>query len=101
MCYQEANAQPQLLKDIEQYRARHDADLRALLDEGRSMRPPTRFRQALLRQLADPFYSLYSACAAVVEPTDSALRHLRRRLADFGEPYPETFLRDQLLPFTA
>lgn len=96
---QEENSQAQLLRDIEAYRKRYDEDLETLLDEGREMRPPARFRQALLRQLADPYYSLSAACVAVVEPSDSALRQLRQQLERSATPFPVRFVERDLLAF--
>lgn len=93
---QEGNSQAHLLHDIQQYQERY-ADLRTLLEEGQGVTPPARFRQALLRQVADPFYSLYSACAAVVEPTESAMRAMDRALSTL----PEAFRREHLRAYAA
>ncbi len=77
---QEDNSQRHLLQDIAAYRARYDGDLAILLEEGEGVTPPGRFRQAVLRQLADPYYSLYAACCAIVEPSAAASRALGREL---------------------
>jgi hypothetical protein len=71
------------------------------MEEGQGMRPPSRFRQALLRQLADPYYSLYSACAAVVEPSDRTFRTLQTLLAGAPATMPEAFLTTELPGVTA
>lgn len=102
---QEENSQKVLLDHIASYHADHwdrqdeEAGLLALLEDG-AITPPPRYRQALLRQLADPFYSIYAACVAVVEPSDEALRLLRRRLAQATPALPDRFVNDELRAFS-
>jgi ATP-dependent helicase YprA (DUF1998 family) len=98
---QEGNQQQQLIRDTEAYRTRYAADLQTLMEEGQGMRPPSRFRLALLRQLADPYYSLYSACAAVVEPSDRTMRTLRTQLAQAPTPFPASLVESELLGVVA
>ena len=40
---------------------------------------PQEYRLALLRQVADPFYSMQRMCAAVLEPTASGLKRLQKK----------------------
>jgi ATP-dependent helicase YprA (DUF1998 family) len=88
----EGRSQEQLIEHVRQFREFYDADLQAALEEEWRPTPPPRYDQALLRQLADPFYSLYAACAAVVQPSRASLRKLDRQLAGL----PEAFRRDHL-----
>ncbi len=88
----EGRSQAQLLEDIREYRNRYDESLAIALRENRQARTPSRYQQALLRQLCDPFYSLYAACAAVVEPADSAIRAIDRLLPDL----PASFRQESL-----
>jgi ATP-dependent helicase YprA (DUF1998 family) len=84
----DGQAQRQLLEDCRRFRQDFDGDLSLALDEEWTPEPPLRFRQALLRQLCDPYYSLLAACAAVVEPRKPTLRQLERRLGDSVQSGP-------------
>lgn len=72
-----------LLEECARFRKDYD-DLDTAFGDRWRPSPPTRFRTALLRQIADPYYSLVAACAAVVEVAPTTLRKLQRRLAGFG-----------------
>ncbi len=72
--------QKELLEECARFRKDYD-DLDTALADKWHPTPPTRFRTALLRQIADPYYSLVAACAAVVEAAPAKLRILQRRLA--------------------
>lgn len=82
----EGRSQEILLEGIERYRDLCDADLDTAL-EVLNLLPPDGYRSALLRQLCDPFYSLYAACAAVVQPTRFALRQIEKGLSDLPEQF--------------
>jgi Lhr-like helicase len=76
----DGSAQSTLIEECQAFRRDYDGDLELALDSGWKPLPPIRYRQGLLRQLGDPYYSLVAACAAVVEPRPSKLRLLERRL---------------------
>lgn len=76
---QEDNSQQRLLEDISHYRKYFDSDLETALDE-MSVTLPTGYQRALLRQLCDPYYSLYAIAAAYVRPISSTLRKIQRQL---------------------
>jgi Lhr-like helicase len=86
-------SQEQLLDDIRRYRHFYDADLQTALEEN-NWRDifPYQYRLALLRQLVDPYYSLYAACAAVARPSKASLRYLKRKLSSL----PASFYQEQL-----
>jgi ATP-dependent helicase YprA (DUF1998 family) len=90
----ESGAQGQLFDAVKSFRELYDGDLQLALDENWRPEIPQRYSQALLRQLSDPYYSLYAACAAVTQPSGPALRLLKRQqdsaLKKIGE--------EQLLP---
>jgi len=88
----EERSQKKLLDDIKRYQVDYDADLQVALDEDWVEESPLQYKLALLRQLADPFYSLYAACAAYTKPTQVSLRKLKRRLSNL----PAEFLTGQL-----
>lgn len=90
----EGNSQERLIEHVRQFRDFYDADLQAALSEDWRPTPPPRYHQALLRQLADPFYSLYAACAAVAQPSQASLRRLERQLASLRETFRREHLRD-------
>jgi Domain of unknown function (DUF1998)/DEAD/DEAH box helicase/Helicase conserved C-terminal domain len=90
----ESGAQAQLFEATRGFRELYDGDLALALEENWRPEIPERYSQALLRQLSDPYYSLYAACAAVTQPTAGALRILRRQL----EPTLTMFSEDQWLP---
>ena len=72
-------SQEDLLRAMQVLREDYDLDS----DEARSDKwePPIfqSYRLALLRQVADRFYSVQRMCAAVVEPTAQALKRLKRK----------------------
>ena len=90
---QQDRSQENFLNDLESYREYYD--LAGALADWRPTLPP-RYQQVLLDQLTNPFYSLYSICAAVVKPTDQALKALQKELTGF----PETFLQQDLSAVT-
>jgi ATP-dependent helicase YprA (DUF1998 family) len=69
-----------LLEDCQRLQKDYDLELSVALDDGWKPTPPTRFRQALLRQISDPYYSLIAACAVVVQPRRTKLKLLERRV---------------------
>jgi ATP-dependent helicase YprA (DUF1998 family) len=73
--------QTTLLEECQRFFKDYDAELSIALEDGWRPIPPIRYRQALLRQISDPYYSLLSACAVVVQPRRSKLKLLERRLA--------------------
>ena len=86
-------SQEQLLKDIQRYQEVYDADLQTALEENTWRdAPPQQYKLALLRQLVDPYYSLYAACAAIAQPSKASLRHLKKKLSNLSS----VFLHDQL-----
>jgi len=72
--------QKALLEECQRLQKDYDLDLSLALDDGWKATPPTRYRQALLRQISDPYYSLIAACAVVVQPRRSKLKLLERRV---------------------
>jgi ATP-dependent helicase YprA (DUF1998 family) len=70
-----------LLEECARYRADYGEDLEVAIESEWAPRAPLRYRQVLLRQIGDPYYSLVAACAAVVEPRPVSLRPIERRLA--------------------
>ena len=90
----EGRSQEQLIEDVKRFGDYYDADLQIALEERWRPSPPPRYHQALLRQIADPFFSLYAVCAAVVEPSKAAIRHLTKAL----ETLPEDFQKNHIVP---
>ena len=63
--------------------------------------PPVRYRQALLRQISDPYYSLVAACAVAVQPRRSKLKLLEKRTGGVVGAQPlgeiaEAWIREML-----
>jgi len=77
---QDDGSQQQLLQDIRYFRDYCDADLATALDDEWEPSLPVRYRQALLRQLTDPFYSLYSMGVAIVQPNQKNRRLIEREM---------------------
>ena len=71
--------QQALIEECQRFRKDY-GDLQTAFDSEWRPSPPTRYRQALLRQIGDPYYSLVAACAGVVEPRANKLRLLERRI---------------------
>lgn len=65
--------QKALLEDCHRLERDYDLDLDLALQDGWKATPRIRFRQALLRQISDPYDSLIAACAVVVQPRKSKL----------------------------
>ncbi len=81
----EGGSQALLLDHIARFRRFYGGDLFDALDDEWRPNPPLRYLQALLQQLADPYYSLYAVGAAVGTPTRRAVRHLEQRLPELPE----------------
>jgi ATP-dependent helicase YprA (DUF1998 family) len=75
----DGDSQEQLLRRIREFR--QDYENNAALAIGETWQPSLipGYRLALLRQVADRFYSLPRMCIAVVEPTPAAFKALRRK----------------------
>ena len=78
--------QEALIEECQRFVTDYDANLLMALEEGWRPLPPVRYRQALLRQISDPYYSLVAACAAVVEPRKKSLRFLEKRVGSIVAP---------------
>ena len=89
---QEDRAQEKLLDDRRLFQKHYDGKLLDALDDNWIVEPPVRYKKALLRQLSDPYYSLYTACAAAVQPSKTALRLLKRSLTSLPQEFLETDL---------
>lgn len=74
------DAQEALIGECQRFRKNYDAELVIALDDEWRPTPPSRYRAALLRQVADPYYSLAAACAAVVQPRKAKTQLLSRKL---------------------
>jgi len=72
--------QEALIEECQRFVIDYDSNLSMALEEGWRPLPPVRYRQALLRQISDPYYSLVSACAAAAEPRKKSLRFLEKRV---------------------
>ncbi len=75
----DGKSQQELLSQMRGFRDDYTMD--SDLAESDEWEPPLSqgYRLALLRQVADPFYSMQRMCAAVVEPTTASLRILSKK----------------------
>lgn len=89
---QEDQSQKKLLDDIRRFREFYAGDLLDALNDNWDVHPPPRYKKALLRQLSDPYYSLYSACAGAVKPSKMALKRLSNLLASIPQTFREMYL---------
>lgn len=78
--------QTSLIEECHRFGKDYDSDLDIALQDGWRPQPPVRYRQALLRQIGDPYCSLVAACAAVVKPRGAKLRLLGRRVGAVVSP---------------
>lgn len=78
--------QRQLLEECNRFAKHYDSDFELALDSDWRPAPPTRYRQALIRQLSDPYYSLVAACAAVVSPRQNKYRLFERQVIGIASP---------------
>lgn len=78
--------QKALLEECGRLRKDYGADLELALDAEWKPTPPTRYRQALLRQISDPYYSLVAACAATVTLRRVKLRLIQQRVGNSVSP---------------
>jgi ATP-dependent helicase YprA (DUF1998 family) len=72
--------QQRLLEECNSFVKDYEGDLDSALANEWRPSPLLRYRQALLRQISDPYYSLIAACAAVVEPRPIKLTLFERRV---------------------
>ncbi|MBS1982888.1 MAG: hypothetical protein JST16_01845, partial [Bdellovibrionales bacterium] len=70
-----------LIEECQRFARDYELDLSLALEDGWKPTPPMRYRQAVLRQISDPYYSLVAACAVSVEARKSKLRLLEKRLS--------------------
>ncbi len=75
----DGESQKDLLHSMQDLRESYDLDIEQALDEEWEPAIPQGYRLALLRQVADPFYSMQRMCAAVVEPRPASLQQLKRK----------------------
>ncbi len=75
----DGESQTALLRFINELRDEYELDVELAADEGWEPPIPQGYRLALLRQVADRFYSMQRMCAAVVEPSASSLRLLKKK----------------------
>ena len=80
-------SQERLIKDINRYRDFYDADLLTALQENWREQSPQQYQLALLRQLVDPYYSLYASCASIIRPSKLSLRQLERKINSLSESF--------------
>jgi hypothetical protein len=89
-----------LLEDCQRLQKDYDLELSLALDDDWKPTPTTRFRQAILRQISDPYYSLIAACAVVVQPRRTKLKLLERRVpavpAETLSEITEAWIREML-----
>ena len=78
--------QTKLIEQCGIFRSHYDGDLAVAFDLEWKPAPQVRYRQALVRQIGDPYYSLAAACAAVVEPKPNKVRILEKQLPGFLNP---------------
>ena len=78
--------QRKLLEDCSRFKRDYDADLRLAFDSDWKPIPSIRYRQTLLREMGDPYYSLVAACAVIVEPRSSKVRLMEKRLSGLLDP---------------
>ena len=75
----DGESQTTLLRHIHAFREDYEADGELAESEGWTPDIPQGYRLALLRQVADNFYSMQRMCAAVVGPTATSLRLLKKK----------------------
>jgi len=75
----DGQSQQDLLKQIQRFRTEYEADINIAENDIWEPSIVQGYRLALLRQVADPFYSMQRMCAAVVEPTTASLRSLSKK----------------------
>lgn len=75
----DGESQKELLRHIHEFRNDYDADIGLAESDEWEPAIPQGYRLALLRQVADSFYSMQRMCAAVVEPTAASLRILGKK----------------------
>lgn len=85
-------SQERLIADIGRLQENYGGDFETALNEDWDESGPPAYRTALLRQLSDPFYSLYRACVGTVWPSRMVLLRLKNRLKDL----PATFVAADL-----
>lgn len=75
----DGESQTALLNHIHAFGEDYEQDITIADDEEWEPSLPQAYRVALLRQVADRFYSMQRMCAAVIEPLAKSLRQLRKK----------------------
>ncbi|HVB74904.1 MAG TPA: DEAD/DEAH box helicase [Ktedonobacteraceae bacterium] len=75
----DGDSQAELLRRIQELRELYDLDAALAGEDGWEPSIPQGYRVALLRQVADPFYSMQRMCAAVMEPQPNSLKLLKKK----------------------
>lgn len=75
----DGDSQEELLRRIQELREFYDLDAALAGEDGWEPSIPQGYRVALLRQVADPFYSMQRMCAAVMEPLPVSLKLLKKK----------------------
>jgi ATP-dependent helicase YprA (DUF1998 family) len=68
--------QEELRGHVRHYREFYDSDLQSALEDDWDVNPPSRYSEALLRQLGSPYYSLQASTVGFVQPTKAVLKKL-------------------------
>ena len=76
--------QRQLLRDLDSYHRNYGANLKDALEEWDQITPPERFKQALLRQLCSPYYSIPFVTAGWIVPKKRTLNSFIAKLQESG-----------------
>ncbi len=75
----DGESQRDLLHTIQNFRHTYGLDIEQAREDEWAPAISQGYRMALLRQVADPFYSIQRMCAAVVEPRPASVKQLRRK----------------------
>jgi hypothetical protein len=75
----DGESQKDLLHHMQDLRESYNLDVEQAIEEEWAPSIPPGYHLALLRQVADPFYSMQRMCAAVVVPRPASLRQLKRK----------------------
>lgn len=90
-----------LKSHVQEYRREYDGDIAQAFDHWLQATPPSRFYQALVRQICSAYYSIPFVTVGWLEPASRNLRQLQAKLQQGGVPVSVEFLGDLLVLWIA
>jgi len=94
LSYFDGHDQKLVLHDIDYYQKNFGGNLQEAFEEWQQLLIPERFKQALLRQLCSPYYSIPFVTAGWIKPKDRILQNFTAKLVEHDLSFLELAAQD-------